>query len=66
VLLRQRASGAAIVLVSEDLDELFAISDRLAVMHGGRVVGEFRPAETTQEAVGFLMTGAGRADDAHR
>jgi len=65
VMLRQRAAGAAIVLVSEDLDELFAMSDELAVMHMGRVVGSFRPAETTPEAVGFLMTGGGAPAHAH-
>jgi simple sugar transport system ATP-binding protein len=65
VLLRERAAGAAIVLVSEDLDELFAMSDTLAVMHGGRIVGSFRPSETTPEAVGFLMTGGEVAAHVH-
>ncbi len=65
VLLRERAAGAAIVLVSEDLDELFGMSDVLAVMHGGRIVGSFRPSETTPEAVGFLMTGGEVAAHAH-
>jgi simple sugar transport system ATP-binding protein len=61
-LLAQRASGAAVLLISEDLDELIALSDRLIVMHDGRIVGSFRPEETTPHQVGFLMTGAG---DAH-
>jgi simple sugar transport system ATP-binding protein len=59
-LLREhRATGAAILLVSEDLDELFELSDRLIVMHQGRIVGSFRPSETDPHAVGILMTGAG-------
>ncbi len=65
VILRERAAGAGIVLVSEDLDELFALSDILAVMHGGRIVETIRPAETTPEAVGFMMTGAAGAKLAH-
>ena len=65
VILQRRAAGAAILLVSEDLDELFAISDRLAVMHAGRVVGVFKPAETNPDAVGLMMTGAAKGDHGH-
>lgn len=54
-----RAEGTAILLVSEDLDELFALSDRLVVMHRGRIVGRFRPEETNPHSIGFLMTGVG-------
>ena len=57
LLLKAREAGAAIVLVSEDLDELFAISDRLMVMHRGEVVGESRPADISAHQVGMLMTG---------
>jgi simple sugar transport system ATP-binding protein len=64
LLRTHRAAGAAILLVSEDLDELFELSDRLIVMHRGKIVGTFRPDETNPHAVGILMTGAGsgRAD----
>jgi ABC-type uncharacterized transport system ATPase subunit len=58
VLRARRAAGAAILLVSEDLDELFDLSDRLIVMHRGQIVGTFRPEETDPHAVGLLMTGA--------
>jgi len=58
VLRARRAAGAGILLVSEDLDELFDLSDRLIVMHGGQIVGTFRPDETDPRAVGLLMTGA--------
>jgi simple sugar transport system ATP-binding protein len=58
VLRARRSAGAAVLLVSEDLDELFELSDRLIVMHRGQIVGTFRPTETDAHAVGLLMTGA--------
>jgi general nucleoside transport system ATP-binding protein len=58
VLRARREAGAAILLVSEDLDELFDLSDRLIVMHRGQIVGTFRPDETNPHTVGLLMTGA--------
>ncbi len=58
VLRDQRAAGGAIFLVSEDLDELFDLSDRLVVMHHGRIVATTTPAATTPHEVGLLMTGA--------
>jgi simple sugar transport system ATP-binding protein len=57
LLLKHRAHGMGILLISEDLDELFALSDRLVVMYHGQVVGTFRPQETTAHEVGILMTG---------
>jgi simple sugar transport system ATP-binding protein len=58
VLRARRAAGAAILLISEDLDELFEMSDRLIVMHRGHIVGMFNPRETDPHTVGLLMTGA--------
>ena len=46
------------LLFCEDLDELLALSDRLLVMHEGRVMAEFDPAATTRAEVGVAMTGA--------
>ncbi len=57
-LIRARESGVGVLLVSEDLDELFTLSDRLLVLYGGRIVGEFKPAETDIYAIGHLMTGS--------
>jgi simple sugar transport system ATP-binding protein len=57
LLLRYRGEGVAILLISEDLDELFALSDRLAVMYHGRVVGVARPHATDADRIGHLMTG---------
>jgi simple sugar transport system ATP-binding protein len=56
--LRQaRQAGAAVLLISEDLDELRALADRLLVLFGGRVVGAGRRGELGVEAIGRLMTG---------
>jgi simple sugar transport system ATP-binding protein len=57
-LRRLRNSGTSVVLVSEDLDELFAMSDRLVVMHRGEIVTTTTPEVTSQHHVGLLMTGA--------
>jgi simple sugar transport system ATP-binding protein len=55
-LLEVRNQGAAVLLISEDLDELFQLSDRLIVLYDGRIVGEFRPEETNPLTIGHLMT----------
>ncbi len=58
--------GAGVLLVSEDLDELFALSDRLIVLYNGQITGEFRPADTDIYQVGHLMTGSeAQNDDQH-
>lgn len=56
-----RAAGAAVLLVSEDLDELFAMSDRLIVLRDGRIAGTFLPDAFRAEAVGPSMVGAANA-----
>jgi simple sugar transport system ATP-binding protein len=58
----QRARGAAILLVSEDLDELLALADRLIVLYEGRIVGEMPAAGADVSRLGLLM--AGRAGTA--
>lgn len=55
-----RDRGAAILLISSDLDELFDISDRVVVMLSGRIAGEFAAPYDIQ-SVGAAMTGAGHA-----
>jgi ABC-type uncharacterized transport system ATPase subunit len=57
LLLAQRASAKAIVLISEDLEDLFALSDRIVVLHGGEIMGVVDPAEATLETVGLMMAG---------
>ncbi len=58
ILLQQRDKGVAILLISEDLDELFKLSDRIGVIYDGRITG-IMPAEMTDvEEVGLLMMGS--------
>jgi len=59
-----RDRGAAVLMVSEDLDELFAMSDRLVVLFRGAIAGEFAPEEFRAEAVGPLMVGMTERADA--
>ncbi len=58
-LLDERARGAAIVVMSEDLDEVFDVADRIAVMFKGQFVGMLDPATATIEQTGLLMGGVG-------
>jgi simple sugar transport system ATP-binding protein len=60
-ILARRAAGAAILLVSEDLDELLALADRLIVVYEGRIMGELRAADADPEELGLLMAGRERA-----
>ena len=60
LLIEQRNNGAATILISEDLDELMRLSDRLLVMYRGRIVGELTPNETSHREIGLLMTGQPR------
>ena len=53
-----RERGAALLLISEDLDELFELSDRLLVLFQGKVAAEFTPEQFQTEAVGPFMVGA--------
>jgi len=61
LVLAHAARGMALLFISEDLDELFTLCDRILVLHAGRSRGIFRPAETTPRDVGLLMTGADHA-----
>jgi len=54
-----RARRCGIVVVSEDLEELLALSDRIAVMYEGRIVGVLDSAEASVSRLGMLMSGAG-------
>jgi general nucleoside transport system ATP-binding protein len=60
-LLERRANGAAVLLVSEDLDELLALADRLVVMYEGRIVGEMPAAHADVARLSMLMAGRGTA-----
>ncbi|MBU9378869.1 ABC transporter ATP-binding protein [Burkholderia gladioli] len=62
-LLAAREAGAAILLVSEDLDELLALSDRIAVMSAGRLVFETEAAGADRAMLGRYMAGHDEADE---
>ncbi|WP_244116544.1 ABC transporter ATP-binding protein [Burkholderia gladioli] len=62
-LLAAREAGAAILLVSEDLDELLALSDRIAVMSAGRLVFETEAAGADRAVLGRYMAGHDEADE---
>src|SRR5690606_14471844 len=53
----QRDAGTAVLLVSVELDKIMALSDRIAVMSDGRIMGERLPASTTAGGLGCLMAG---------
>lgn len=57
ILQEQRQHGAAILLISEDLDEILSLSDRIAVIYEGRIMGVLPRAEATPERLGLLMAG---------
>lgn len=58
ILLKERKKGKAILLISEDLDEIVMLSDRVAVICQGKVVGDKVCEETTKEDIGILMAGS--------
>lgn len=55
LLLQQRAGGAGVLFVSEDLGELMELSDRIVVLHDGEIVGIVNPQEVDSYAIGSLM-----------
>jgi general nucleoside transport system ATP-binding protein len=63
-LLARRESGAAILLISADLGEILALSDRVVVLYAGRIAGEMPVVEAEPERLGLLMAGVGSATSA--
>jgi ABC-type uncharacterized transport system ATPase subunit len=57
VLIEQRAEGTAILLISEDLDEVLALSDRIIVIYEGEIMGEVLTEQATPEQLGLMMAG---------
>lgn len=56
-LMDLRNNGTAIVLISSDLDEIFKLSDRIAVIYDGKIVKMVRPQDITREELGLYMAG---------
>jgi simple sugar transport system ATP-binding protein len=59
-LIAQRDAGAAVLIVSSELDEIYALADRIAVMYEGRIVA-FVPPSIEEQELGLLMAGGGAA-----
>jgi simple sugar transport system ATP-binding protein len=57
--MKEREKGKAIVLVSEDLDEIIMMSDRIAVMYNGTIVGVVPAVGVSKETLGVMMAGGG-------
>jgi general nucleoside transport system ATP-binding protein len=57
-IVEHRNAGAAVVFISEDLDEVLLLADRVIVMYEGRIAGEFTPESLDREEIGMLMGGA--------
>ena len=63
-LIQKRDEGVAVLLVSVELDEIMALSDRIAVMYEGRIVGTVDADEVTREELGLLMAGVALEEEA--
>jgi simple sugar transport system ATP-binding protein len=63
LLLEQRSNGAAILLISEELDELLELSDRVAVIFNGELVGQMDASQADLNTIGMMMTGSLRSDE---
>ncbi len=63
-LIQERDKGAGVLLMSEDLDEIFNLSDRIAVIYEGRIMAETRPGDTDLEEIGLWMAGISSEPDA--
>jgi general nucleoside transport system ATP-binding protein len=62
-IVEQRDQGAAVLIVSSELDEVMALSDRILVMFKGRIVAEFDPEITSKAECGLAMLGSGAAGE---
>ena len=63
--MKARAEGLPVLLISTELSEIFALSDRIAVMYKGRFMGIFSPRELNTEHIGLLMAGIVPDDMSH-
>ncbi|GJM70723.1 hypothetical protein HMSSN036_29390 [Paenibacillus macerans] len=57
-LVEQRDQGKAVLLISFELDEIMNVSDRIAVIYEGKIVGEVLPQETNDQELGLMMAGS--------
>lgn len=61
-LLEKKRDGVSVLLISTDLEEIMDLSDRVAVLFQGRIVGIVDPRQTTREEIGLMMTGVAREE----
>lgn len=66
ILVRHRNSGGTVVLASLELDEVMMLSDRIAVMYDGRLMGILSAAEATREKIGLMMVGGSMETEAQK
>ncbi len=59
-LVQARDQHKAVLLISADLDEILSLSDRIAVIYDGKIVGMLQPHEASEERLGLMMTGGGK------
>ncbi|MGQ9615472.1 MAG: ABC transporter ATP-binding protein [Spirochaetota bacterium] len=59
-ILEAQERGAGVMLISEDLDEIFTLSDRIVVLYEGEIIGEVKTKEATREQIGLWMSGVRR------
>jgi len=57
LLLQEREQGAAILLISEELDEIMSLADRIVVIYEGQIMGEMSAKEADLEKIGLMMAG---------
>ena len=62
-LINQRNAGKAVMLISANLEEIMALSDRIAVLFGGKIVGVLSREEATVQKIGLLMGGISEEEE---
>jgi len=61
-IMAQKSKGTAVLLVSDDLYDILALSDRIAVMYEGKIVGEMTPTNLDLDRLGLMMAGASKEE----
>lgn len=62
-IIKQRDEGKAVLIVTLELDEVMSLSDRILVMHNGKIVAELNPEKTTVEELGLYMAGGNEVEE---
>ena len=64
-LVEQRDAGKAVLLVSLELDEVLNVSDKIAVVNNGDLIGIVKASETDEKEIGLMMAGVKKEDESH-